>query len=137
MRFPWGDERSHDMANYWRSGGRDRWKYTAPVASFPANGFGLFDMAGNVYEWTADWYDANYYGRSPDADPPGPRSGRRRVARGGAGFINPKVLRISARLSGDPDQRNVGVGFRCVLPVKEGLAAWLERLLTDAQGFLK
>ena len=115
-RYPWGGERSHDMANYWRSGGFDRWKYTAPVASFPANGFGLFDMAGNVYEWTADWYDLHYYDRSPEVDPPGPSSGRRRVARGGGGFINSKVLRVSARLSADPGIRNVGLGLRCVLP---------------------
>jgi formylglycine-generating enzyme required for sulfatase activity len=114
--YPWGDERSHEEANYWRSGGRDQWKYTAPVASFSSNGFGLYDMAGNVYEWTADWYDERYYGRSPGIDPQGPLEGRRRVARGGGGFLNWKVLRTSARLSADPGIRNVGVGFRCLLP---------------------
>ncbi|MBI1354529.1 MAG: SUMF1/EgtB/PvdO family nonheme iron enzyme [Acidobacteria bacterium] len=115
LKYPWGNERSHEEANYWRSGGRDRWKHTAPVASFPANGFGLYDMAGNVYEWTADWYDEQYYGRSPAQDPPGPSQGKARVARGGAGFINPAVLRISTRLSHAPNQRNLHVGFRCVL----------------------
>ncbi|MCB1021149.1 MAG: SUMF1/EgtB/PvdO family nonheme iron enzyme, partial [Acidobacteria bacterium] len=132
--YPWGDGRSHDEANFWRSGGRDRWKYVAPVGSFSANGFGLYDMAGNVYERTADWYDDGYYGRSPDADPPGPYEGRRRVARGGGGFLNTKVLRTSARLSADPAARNVGVGFRCVLPEGSSLALRqrIERLFSEA-----
>jgi formylglycine-generating enzyme required for sulfatase activity len=134
MRYPWGDERSHEEANFWRSGGRDRWKYTAPVASFPANGFGLHDMAGNVYEWTSDWYDQHYYERSPEVDPHGPAEGRRKVARGGGGFLNQKVLRVSARLSADPKTRNVGVGFRCVLPSGSELALRqrLQRLFAEA-----
>ena len=139
VKYPWGHERSHDEANYWRSGGRDQWKYTAPVASFPANGYGLYDMAGNVYEWTADWYDAGYYARSPDLDPPGPANGRQRVARGGGGFINNKVLRTSARLSAYPNTRNVGLGFRCVLPVGSdtALRQRLERLFSEASKFFQ
>lgn len=117
LKYPWGNERSHDEANYWRSGGRDVWKNTAPVGSFAANGFGLYDMAGNVYEWIADWYDGEYYQHSPTANPSGPSSGRQRVVRGGAGFINPAVLRISTRLENPPDARRLGVGFRCVLDV--------------------
>lgn len=115
LKYPWGNERSHDEANFWRSGGLDVWKHTAPVGSFPANGFGLYDMAGNVYEWTADWFDEDYYGRSLAVDPPGPESGRFRAVRGGSGFINPAVLRVSTRLKNAPDARRLGVGFRCVL----------------------
>ena len=118
LKFPWGNERSHDEANYWRTGSRDGWKHTAPVASFPANGFGLYDMAGNVYEWTADWFDEDYYRRSPRQDPAGPAGGEQRSVRGGAGFINPAVLRISTRLQHQPDARNINVGFRCALDQK-------------------
>ncbi len=117
LKYPWGNERSHDEANYWRSGGRDVWRNTAPVGSFAANGFGLYDMAGNVYEWIADWYDEEYYQHSPSADPAGPTHGTQRVVRGGAGFINPAVLRISTRLETAPDARRLGVGFRCALDV--------------------
>jgi len=117
LKYPWGNERSHEEANYWRSGGRDIWKNTAPVGSFAANGFGLYDTAGNVYEWIADWYDEEYYQRSLAVDPPGPSRGRQRVVRGGAGLINPAVLRISTRLKNAPDARRLGVGFRCVMEV--------------------
>jgi formylglycine-generating enzyme required for sulfatase activity len=113
FKYPWGNDRTHDQANYWRTGGQDHWRYTAPVASFPPNAFGLYDMAGNVYEWAADWFSEDYYAASPAADPRGPHSGRLRVARGGAGFINPAVLRISTRLRSAPETRNVSVGLRC------------------------
>ena len=112
--YPWGDDLNHDHANYWRSGGRDQWKFTAPAGSFPPNEFGLYDMAGNVYEWVEDWYDESYYSRSPLDNPKGPQSGRLRVARGGSGFLNRSVLRTSARQRSRPDTRNVGVGLRCV-----------------------
>jgi formylglycine-generating enzyme required for sulfatase activity len=113
LKYPWGNDRSHDQANYWRTGGQDQWQYTAPVGSFPPNAFGLYDMAGNVYEWVADWFSETYYAASPAADPPGPPGGRLRVARGGAGFLNPAVLRISTRVRSAPDTRNVSVGLRC------------------------
>ena len=114
LKYPWGDSLSHEQANYWRSGGRDHWMYTAPAGSFPPNGFGLFDTSGNVYEWVEDWYDESYYSHSPLANPKGPKSGQTRVARGGSGFLNTSVLRTSARLRNKPDKRNVGVGLRCV-----------------------
>ena len=102
LKYPWGNDRTHDEANYWKTGGCDQWKHTAPVGSFPGNGYGLYDMAGNVYEWVADWFDPEYYSTSTTIDPSGP------------GFINPCVLRTSARLRDDSGSRRIDVGFRCV-----------------------
>ncbi len=81
LKYPWGNDRSHDQANYWRTGGTDRWLYTAPVGSFPPNAYGLYDMAGNVYEWVGDWFSETYYEDSPLTDPGGPVE---RAASGGA-----------------------------------------------------
>ena len=117
LKYPWGNDRSHDEANFWKTGGRDQWRHTAPVSSFPANGFGLHDMAGNVYEWVADWYGEDYCRRSPAANPRGPLRGTQRVARGGPGFINPRVLRTSSRLRVEPDAQRIYLCFRCAQDV--------------------
>ena len=113
LKYPWGNDCSHDEANFWKTGGLDQWKHTAPVASFPANGFGLHDMVGNIYEWVANWYGEDYYRQSPVTDPRGPTRGTQRVVRRGPGFINPRVLRTSSRLRVDPDARRIYLGFRC------------------------
>ena len=119
LKYPWGNDRTHQQANFWRVGGRDEWKDTAPVGQFPPNAFGLYDMVGNVYEWVSDWYAEDYYARSPTTDPQGPGDGRLRVARGGSGFIDPTVLRISTRLRSAPASRNIGLGARCIWEPKE------------------
>src|SRR5262249_17346890 len=69
----------------------------APVGSYPANAFGLNDVHGNVWEWTADWYDAHYYAKSPANDPAGPATGRRKVRRGGAWHTESLYVRASFR----------------------------------------
>ena len=78
-----------------------------------ANGFGLFDMLGNVRQWVNDWYDKNYYKSSPPQDPSGPTSGKERVVRGGAYYNDPMHVRVSARLGWNPSDRDNGFGFRC------------------------
>ena len=112
-KYPWGNSISHDDANYTGTGGRDAWEKTSPVKSFAANGFGLFDMAGNVWEWVGDWYHKDYYSRSPPTDPVGPATGQGRVLRGGSCFYNPRLLRVSLRLGYSPDYRLDFLGFRC------------------------
>ncbi len=116
VRYPWGDEISHHDANYGNAAGRDQWRYTAPVKSFDPNGFGLFDMAGNVWEWCSDWVDGNYYLNTPGEDPPGPDKGPGKTIRGGSWGFGPRYLRVSTRAMADPASRGDGVGFRCVIP---------------------
>jgi formylglycine-generating enzyme required for sulfatase activity len=108
-RYPWGDAFDPSRANGARTNGRDRWPYTAPVASFPANPFGLHDMIGNVWEWTSDWHQ-----RGAPA-PSGPESPYfRRAVRGGSWINNPESLRLDRRLGLSPAGRhNFYIGFRC------------------------
>jgi len=87
---------------------------THEVAQKRANGFGLFDTLGNVWEWVNDWYDEHYYSSSPGADPPGPASGRYRVLRGGSWNVNPRDVRVSNRTWLNPGYRNIlDLGVRC------------------------
>jgi len=81
------------------------------VAQKRANGFGLYDMLGNAWEWVGDWYDASYYQNSPTQDPTGPASGEARVRRGGSWDLDLGSIRVSARDEDYPGGRNSG--FRC------------------------
>lgn len=112
--YPWGDDISHDDANYSGTGGKDVWFNTSPVGSFASNGYGLYDMAGNVWEWCADWHDSGYYANSPRNNPLGPDSGRYRVLRGGSWIDAPDYLRVATRISSAPASTYDLVGFRCV-----------------------
>jgi serine/threonine protein kinase len=94
----------------------DGFKYTAPVGSYPkgASPYGLLDMAGNVYEWVADWYQEDYYINMPAINPKGPTSGENRVYRGGAWVHSWPALLTTYRRSGSPvNGRNLEIGFRC------------------------
>ncbi len=111
-RYPWGDSISGTDANYWDSG--DPWDNdTSEVEYYSANGYGLYDMAGNVLEWTNDWYLSNYYGSSPTNNPPGPASGTYRVLRGGYWNLITNYLRVANRGDYNPTIQYYYVGFRC------------------------
>jgi formylglycine-generating enzyme required for sulfatase activity len=114
LKYPWGSEISPEHANYAGS----KWKGTSPVRSYPANAWGLYDMAGNVWEWVADWYDENYYGTLPTGkptdDPRGPQSGKVRVLRGGSFLYVSWSLRAAVRNRVEPVFGLSSSGFRCV-----------------------
>jgi formylglycine-generating enzyme required for sulfatase activity/tRNA A-37 threonylcarbamoyl transferase component Bud32 len=112
--YPWGvDAPSPERLNVY--GTADGYDSTSPVGSFPysASPFGALDMAGNVWEWTADWY--GFYSEEPVSDPQGPMDGTRHVLRG-AGWMNhdPGVARAAFRNWGEPMVRVNTLGFRCV-----------------------
>ncbi|MBQ37761.1 MAG: hypothetical protein CME04_15350 [Gemmatimonadaceae bacterium] len=88
---------------------------TAPVGQHPdgVSPYGVHNMAGNVMEWVADWYDPDYYSATPDSDPPGPESGEQRVARGGHYLATREVVTVSVRNRTQPDTRDPILGFRC------------------------
>jgi formylglycine-generating enzyme required for sulfatase activity len=90
----------------------DGWAFTAPVGQFRPNNFGLYDMIGNAAEWCSDWYDADYYAKSPERDPTGPNSGSDRVRRGGCWASDAVSCRAAYRGGNPPGSRDFFVGFR-------------------------
>jgi formylglycine-generating enzyme required for sulfatase activity len=139
-RYCWGDELLPGgkwQANIWqgdfpyRNTMEDGYRTTAPVASFPPNGFGLHDMAGNVWEWCNDWYSPDYYARSPARNPQGPLEQDsfdpaepgmvKRVQRGGSFLCSDQYCvryRPGGRGKGDPKSSHSHVGFRCAMSPK-------------------
>ncbi len=94
----------------------DGYAYTAPVGKFTPNGYGLYDMEGNVWEWCSDWYDANYYSGILKSNPKGLDSGEYKVVRGGNLFDSHEFyLRVATRnFHFDPTYRFFLIGFRCI-----------------------
>ena len=96
----------------------DGYAVTAPVGSFKPNLFGLYDMMGNVWQWTGDWYGESYYSESPRKNPQGASSGLHRVGRGGSWNDLPASVRASLRDGDTPGNRNSYLGFRLLSPVQ-------------------
>lgn len=129
--YPWGnDPLSCDLANYYACGvftsatstaprcGNNEHCQTSAVDSHAAgiSPYGVLNMAGNVWEWVADWYQADYYSHSPIDNPRGPASGDFRVIRGGGATSISQDLRATRRASGEPEHYMDGqMGFRCAM----------------------
>lgn len=136
--YPWGRERNPDgkwMNNIWQGTFpekhtvQDGFEGTSPVKSFAPNGYGLYDMSGNVWEWCHDWYRPDYYSISPSRNPTGPQDSfdpneptiPKRIQRGGSFMCSDDYCtgyRVSARMKGDVLSGTFHCGFRTVLTPK-------------------
>jgi formylglycine-generating enzyme required for sulfatase activity len=112
-RYPWGDRLDRNMANFLVDPAMKQGHGTSRCRAYPPNGFGLYDMAGNVWEWVQDWYDAEYYASSPPANPAGPQAGHLRIIRGGGWLVaDVRMLTCSHRHKVPPDTYSYAIGFR-------------------------
>ncbi|MGA7193840.1 MAG: SUMF1/EgtB/PvdO family nonheme iron enzyme [Anaerolineales bacterium] len=115
--YPWGNNIDSSRANYNNSNDPNYAGDTSPVSAYPSSvsPYGVFDMAGNVWEWVADLYDANYYASLtlPIANPLGPTTGLYHVVKGGSWDSSEFSLRSAGRGFYDPSNANIYIGFRC------------------------
>lgn len=130
IRYPWGDESADGkrgnfadraLAAKWSNMEiDDGYARTAPAASFQAGAspYGVLDMAGNVYEWVGDWYQWDYYTRSPYRNPTGPESGKHRSVRGASWVSKASNYAVYSRVSLPPQYTIQDTGFRCAQPAE-------------------
>lgn len=128
-RYPWGDELTPEgkhLCNIWQGEFPDRdlaedgYSSTAPVDAFPPNGFGLYTITGNAWEWCADWFSPDYHLYATRVNPVGPDTGQMKAMRGGSYLCHASYCnryRNSARTSNTPDSAGTNIGFRCVRDV--------------------
>lgn len=131
-RYCWGDELTPNgkhMCNIWQgkfpehNSMEDGYHGTAPAKSFPANGYGLYNMAGNVWEWCGDWFSGTWHkaeSKETRVNPRGPDSGTTRVMRGGSYLCHYSYCnryRVAARTGNTPDSSTGNCGFRCAVSV--------------------
>ncbi len=113
--YPWGNETPTRLhANF----GKKEWANhmaLVPVGMFEMgkSPYGIYDLAGNAWEWVNDWYDHDYYKKSPAKNPQGPATGKSKVVRGGNWLYVQEFLRSSFRFNAEPSSRQFGYGFRC------------------------
>lgn len=131
-RYPWGHMQPFvDIANYNRgvwvseavtlvgvAGGVEGMSVRHGLKDGGKSPYGLHHMAGNAAEWVSDWYDREYYAKSPDTNPTGPPTGEKKVLRGGSWADLPVALRVSARMSAEQDFQDRTIGFRCAKDAK-------------------
>ncbi|WP_270619443.1 formylglycine-generating enzyme family protein [Paenibacillus macerans] len=124
-KYPWGDELTPEgkhMCNIWQgkfpvqNEALDGYAGTAPVNAFEPNGYGLYNMAGNVWEWCADWFDVRYHRTQGSVNPKGPSKGSEKSMRGGSYLCHHSYCnryRVAARSRNSPDSSSGNAGFRC------------------------
>ncbi len=124
--YPWGDDLTPDgrhMCNIWQGDfphndtAEDGYSAPAPATAFPPNGYGLYTITGNVWEWCADWFDAVFHRTATRMNPTGPPSGSAKVMKGGSYLCHASYCnryRLAARTANTPDSSTTNIGFRCV-----------------------
>ncbi|WP_370875925.1 formylglycine-generating enzyme family protein [Evansella vedderi] len=128
-KYPWGDELTPNgvhHCNIWqgdfphKNTEEDGYAGTAPAKSFPENGYGLYNVSGNVWEWCSDWFSKSIHNRGGRENPQGPSTGKTKVMRGGSYMCHKSYCnryRVAARTSNTPDSSAGHLGFRCVTDV--------------------
>lgn len=114
-KYPWGNEIDPSRGNFLTDPAVKSQRGTRATGTYEPNGFGLYDMVGNVWEWVSDWYSTDSYGMGESRDPRGPSSGTMRVVRGGS-WVNhdPSMLRSAYRHQVPADTYAYSIGFRIV-----------------------
>lgn len=128
-KYPWGDDLTpggRHLCNIWQGlfpdydTAEDGFSAPAPVDAYPPNGYNLYTITGNTWEWCSDWFDPGYHVTATHTDPVGPDTGSRKVMKGGSYLCHRSYCnryRVAARTSNTPDSATTNIGFRCVRDV--------------------